>query len=70
MIVGLIGMGKIGSAHARRWIAGGLDVVVYDADPALAVATTETGITLVNSLEALVQNLKPPRTIDHATAGT
>jgi 3-hydroxyisobutyrate dehydrogenase-like beta-hydroxyacid dehydrogenase len=56
MRVGLLGIGEMGSAFARRLLTRGHEVVGYDPDPGRAKEARDTGVTLVgNALEVATQ---------------
>ncbi|HSH60556.1 MAG TPA: decarboxylating 6-phosphogluconate dehydrogenase [Acidimicrobiales bacterium] len=63
MQLAMVGLGRMGASMARRLVARGHDVVVYDLDPARAEAEAEGGATPVTSLEDLVAKLEAPRAV-------
>jgi len=63
MQLAMVGLGRMGASMARRLVAKGHDVVVYDVDPARAEAEAEGGATPATSLEDLVAKLEPPRAV-------
>jgi 6-phosphogluconate dehydrogenase len=63
MQLGLIGLGKMGGNMAERLKLGGHEVVGFDFNPDAVARLNEAGSVGVNSLEALVQNLKARRAI-------
>jgi 6-phosphogluconate dehydrogenase len=70
MEIGFIGLGKMGGNMVRRLtvgspdgqVAGGHRVVGYARDPNPELEGVP-GITLVTSVEAMIQRLKPPRVV-------
>src|SRR3954464_7459045 len=75
MQIGFVGLGKMGAnmalrltigspvgADGRAVEGGGHQVVGYARDPNPSLASVE-GITLVDSLQKLVAELKPPRVV-------
>lgn len=63
MDLGMIGLGRMGSGMARRWLRAGHQVVGYDSSPEPVQSLTNEGGTGVPSISALVQALVPPRAI-------
>ena len=63
MQLGLIGLGKMGGNMAERLKLAGHEVVGFDFNPDAVTRLSEAGNVGVNSLEALVQNLKGRRAI-------
>ncbi len=63
MELGVVGLGRMGAAIARRVMRAGHGCVVFDRDPAPGAALASDGATAVASLEALVDRLVPPRRI-------
>jgi len=61
MELGLIGLGRMGSNLARRLIAGGHRVVVYDRSAAAASALTKEGAVAASGLRELAEALAAPR---------
>ena len=63
MPLGLIGLGRMGGNMARRLIAGGHEVVVWDrnADPVNALAGA--GAVGAQSVEDFAKRLRPPRAV-------
>lgn len=49
MAVGMIGLGSMGGAMARRMVSQGLEVVGYDPSPGAATRAEEAGIKLATS---------------------
>jgi 6-phosphogluconate dehydrogenase len=63
MQLGLIGLGKMGGNMAERLKHGGHQVVGFDFNSDAVARLTAASNVGVNSLEALVKNLKPRRAI-------
>ena len=63
MQLGLIGLGKMGGNMAERLKLGGHQVVGFDFKAEAVAKLTSAGNVGVNSLEALVENLKGRRAI-------
>jgi len=63
MQLAMVGLGRMGASMARRLVARGHDVVVYDVDPARAEAEAEGGATPATSLEDVVAKLEAPRAV-------
>jgi 6-phosphogluconate dehydrogenase len=64
MKLGMIGLGRMGGNMVRRWIAGGHEVVVYDASAETRETfAKETGAISASSLSDLVSMLEPPRPV-------
>jgi 6-phosphogluconate dehydrogenase len=63
MQLGLIGLGKMGGNMADRLKLAGHQVVGFDFDAEAAARLTAAGNVGVNSIEALVKNLRPRRAI-------
>jgi len=61
MEIGMIGLGKMGGNMVTRLIQGGHKVVAYDRSPDAVKAAAAQGAVGANTLEELVQKLKPPR---------
>jgi 6-phosphogluconate dehydrogenase len=61
MLLGMVGLGRMGSNMARRLLAAGHRVVAYDRDPAPGRALAEEGAASAASLDDLVRRLEPPR---------
>jgi 6-phosphogluconate dehydrogenase len=59
--LGLVGLGRMGANMARRLLAAGHDVVVYDVSADAVQALADAGAAATTSLEALVQRLPQPR---------
>ena len=63
MQLAMVGLGRMGASMARRLVARGHEVVVYDVDPGRAEAEAEGGATPATSLEELVAKLEAPRAV-------
>jgi 6-phosphogluconate dehydrogenase len=63
MQLGLIGLGRMGGNMARRLIAGGHQVVVWDQRAEAVQALVHEGGAGATSLDDLVARLAPPRTV-------
>ncbi len=63
MQVGMIGLGRMGGNMVRRLMAGGHACVVHDPIPAAVQAVAAQGAAPAKSLEDLVRQLTPPRTV-------
>ena len=63
MQIGIIGLGRMGGNIARRLMANGHEVVVYDHDAKAATALSRDGATAAPALDKLVAQLHPPRTV-------
>ncbi len=63
MQIAMIGLGRMGANMARRLLAAGHDVVVYDRDPAAAAPLVEAGARAVDDLSALSGALDAPRAV-------
>ncbi len=61
--LGLVGLGRMGAAMARRLLARRIGVVAFDLDPARAESLAERGATPAADLDALVAALEPPRAV-------
>lgn len=61
MEIGMIGLGKMGGNMVTRLIKGGHKVVAFDRSPEAVKAAAAQGAVGANTLEELVQKLKPPR---------
>jgi 6-phosphogluconate dehydrogenase len=62
--IGMVGLGRMGGNMGRRIARGGLDVVAWDrAAGARAGLATEARVKVVETLEALVEALAPPRVV-------
>ena len=63
MELGMIGLGRMGANMTERLLRGGHRVVVHDVDPAAIDRSVAHGAAGAPSVEYLVRQLKPPRTI-------
>lgn len=63
MDLGMVGLGRMGAGMALRLRRGGHRVVGYDPDVDAAAAAAAGGIGTVESLDALVAALAPPRAL-------
>ena len=63
MQLAMVGLGRMGASMARRLVARGHDVVVFDVDPARAEAEARGGATPATDLEDVVNKLAPPRAV-------
>ena len=63
MELGMIGLGRMGGNMAQRLVRGGHRVAGYARNPDTLKEIKEKGIVPAPTLEALVNELKPPRTI-------
>ena len=61
--VGIVGLGRMGAAMAKRLTAGGVRVVAYDSVPAVVESARQMGIDGCASLSLLVERLHRPRTV-------
>ncbi|HSM95442.1 MAG TPA: NADP-dependent phosphogluconate dehydrogenase [Rhizomicrobium sp.] len=76
MQIGMIGLGRMGGNIARRLLAHGHDVAVFDRNSSVAEGFVKDKGRPAKSLEALVESLDAPRTVwvmlpaGHATEET
>jgi 6-phosphogluconate dehydrogenase len=64
MRIGMIGLGKMGGNMARRLRRGGIEVVGFDRDPAVAAGlAAECGVAAADSPRQLVEMLASPRVV-------
>ncbi len=63
MRVGMVGLGRMGASMVRRLLQAGHECVVYDINLAAVKAAEEAGATGAASLDALVDQLVPPRAV-------
>ncbi len=63
MQIGMAGLGRMGGAMARRLLRNGHEVVAYNRSPKPVADIVAEGASGADSLEALVEALKPPRAV-------
>ena len=63
MELGMIGLGRMGGNMAQRLLAGGHNVVAFDASAEAVAASQSQGALGAGSLEELVAGLEPPRAV-------
>jgi 6-phosphogluconate dehydrogenase len=63
MLLGVVGLGRMGANITRRLMRDGHACIVTDLDPATVEALAGEGATGAPGLEALVAALQPPRTV-------
>src|SRR5690606_961525 len=63
MQLGMIGLGRMGANMARRLRRGGHAVVGFDPTPPARAALEDETVATVDSLQALVGALQPPRAL-------
>jgi 6-phosphogluconate dehydrogenase len=63
MQIGVVGLGRMGGAIARRLMDGGHACVVYDRDAKAVQVATEAGAQAVRDLKDLAHALSAPRTV-------
>ena len=64
MRAGMVGLGRMGGNMARRLTRGGIGIVAWDrSGEARAALADEPGVAAVETLEALVAALAPPRVV-------
>jgi 6-phosphogluconate dehydrogenase len=63
MQLGFVGLGKMGLNMVTRLVRGGHQIVAYDRNSTAETEAEAAGTTGVNSLEALVAALAPPRAV-------
>jgi 6-phosphogluconate dehydrogenase len=63
MEIGFVGLGKMGLNMVTRLTRGGHSIVAFDRNPDAVRQATEVGARGVDSLDALVTALQPPRAI-------
>ena len=59
----MIGLGRMGANMTKRLVEAGHEVVAYDRNPEAVVQIRDDGAEGVESLEALVEALPPPRAV-------
>jgi 6-phosphogluconate dehydrogenase len=63
MQIALVGLGRMGANIARRLMQHGHEIVAYDADAAVCETLAREGAKAVDSLDAVVRALTPPRAV-------
>ena len=64
MHLGMIGLGRMGANMVRRLRRAGIEVIGFDRDPGIAHdLARESGVTAAESVESLVEGLRPPRAL-------
>lgn len=63
MKIGMVGLGKMGANMVERLILGGHEVVAYDIDPDAVGRVVARGAVGADSIESLVDQLNPPRSV-------
>ena len=63
MQIGMIGLGRMGSAMTRRLVAGGHACVVHDVHARAIAETLQPGVTGAATLQELVAQLASPRIV-------
>jgi 6-phosphogluconate dehydrogenase len=63
MQLGFVGLGKMGLNMVTRLLQGGHRVTAFDPSAAASRDAVKSGATAIESLEALIQALAPPRAI-------
>ncbi|MGH9202522.1 MAG: NAD(P)-binding domain-containing protein, partial [Vicinamibacterales bacterium] len=63
MQLGMIGLGRMGASLVRRLMRSGHQCVVHDRNPAAVDGLVKEGATGAASLDQVVAQLTPPRTI-------
>jgi 6-phosphogluconate dehydrogenase len=63
MRLGMIGLGRMGGNMSARLVQSGHEVVGFDPSEGSRRSAAEQGTQAVDSLEALVEGLAPPRTV-------
>src|SRR5439155_20790952 len=63
MLLGMIGLGRMGANMARRLLAGGHECVVFDASPKAVEELTRAKAVGASSIADLVKKLEGPRAI-------
>jgi len=63
MQLGMIGLGRMGGDMSRRLMRAGHEVVAYDVNAEAVAALAKDGARGVDSLDALLAALKPPRAV-------
>ena len=63
MQIGMIGLGRMGASIARRLMHHGHDVVTHDRNPAAMDDVARDGAKPAATIEAMIEQLAPPRTV-------
>jgi 6-phosphogluconate dehydrogenase len=63
MQIALVGLGRMGANIARRLMRRGHEIIAYDADAAARETLAHEGAAAVDSLNAVVHALTPPRAV-------
>src|SRR6478609_5553002 len=63
MQIALVGLGRMGANIARRLMRRGHEIIAYDADAAAREILAHEGAAAVDSLDAVVHALTPPRAV-------
>ena len=63
MVIGMVGLGRMGMNMAKRLLGGGHEVVAYDINPASVKLAVVDGARGAYSLTELVEALKPSRVV-------
>jgi 6-phosphogluconate dehydrogenase len=63
MQIALVGLGRMGANIARRLMQHGHRIVAYDADEAARGTLARDGAAAVDSLDAVIRALAPPRAV-------
>jgi 6-phosphogluconate dehydrogenase len=63
MRLGMIGLGRMGGNMAARLVGSGHEVVGFDPSEGSRLAAVEQGTEAVDSLQAMVEGLSPPRAV-------
>jgi 6-phosphogluconate dehydrogenase len=63
MQIAMIGLGRMGANMATRLSRGGHDLVAYDRSPDAGARAATAGAHSASSLDDLVRQLQPPRTV-------
>ena len=63
MLMGMVGLGRMGANMVRRLMRDGHECVVYDVRPESVAALEKEGAVGAGSLKELVEKLAPPRAV-------
>ena len=63
MLIGMVGLGRMGANMVRRLMRDGHECVVYDVRPESVAALEKEGAVGAASLKELVEKLTPPRAV-------